>query len=54
MEKTRTLVANVLNTDYVPDVRLGTEGMAVNKMGQIPALRVLSSGEVLAINNNRS
>lgn len=32
----------LLNTYYVPDVRLGTDGMAVNKMGQIPALRELT------------
>ena len=51
---THSFYRYLLNTYYVPDVRLGTKGMAVSKMGQIPALRVLLSGEVLAINNNHS
>ena len=32
----------LLNTYYVPGVWLGTDGMAVNKMGQIPALKELT------------
>ena len=32
----------LLSSYYVPGPTLGTEGMAVNKTGQIPALRELT------------